>query len=165
MTVLKYGAALICMGCLVWAVSVRASVSAGPEAVFRAYADAVNAGSIDRVRSLLSPGIARPPFSRCPPTLGDFDCAVSYLNETAVKRHSIITTLSVRVQGDIALAKLELRNDATKAAGLDRISGTDRLRVRDGKIVEFAFLRDEQDPQTMKFFQFMMAHGGPPGRR
>ena len=165
MAALNYGVALLCATFLAYATPSRASGPRAPDAVFRAYAEAVNAGSINNVQALLARNIARPPFSRCPPAMGNFDCAVSYLEETTVKRHSTLATQSLQVQGDVALARVELRNDATKAAGVERIAGTDRLRVRDGKIVEFAFLRNEQDPQTMKFFQFMMAHGGPPQRR
>ena len=145
-------------------IACRAAAAENPAAAFRAYSDAVNAGDIDALKPLLSPAMSRPPLARCPPAQSGHDCMIGYITETVIQRHGRLATLAVAVTGDTAFATVELRNDMTRTAGIDRIRGTDRVRVKDGLIVAFAFLPDPHDSQTATFFDYMRQHAGPPPR-
>lgn len=146
--------------CLVVALGVAAlaapvAAKHGPAMVFAAYVKAVNAGDVHAVEALVAADARMQQRGICPPSASARACLIDYLEKTVVERHSTITPLHVSVDGDTALAKLELRSDLTRAAGIERLAGTDRVKTANGKIVEFDFARDDNDPQTVKFFEFM----------
>jgi hypothetical protein len=107
------------------------------------------------VDALLAAHAATPPFFPCPAGQTGRACLVTYLNVTVISRHTRFKTIGVRVVGETVFAQLEVRNDLTRAAGVERFKGVDRVTVRNGTIVAFAFLRDLHDPQTAKFFDFV----------
>lgn len=131
----------------------QAAEPPAPAAVFEAYEQAVMTADAGAVEALVAPDAKRPPFFQCPPGQTDRQCLITYLVGTVVTQHTRFTNLGVETSGNTVTAKLEVRNDLTRRAGVDRFTGSDRVKVKNGKIVEFAFLRDEQDPQTVTFFQ------------
>ena len=87
---------------------------------------------------------------------------------TVVDQHTRLLPVRTVISADTIKVRLEVRNDLTRAAGVERFTGSDHITVRHGKIVSFAFVPDAHDPQTIKFFKYMrttlksMPGGGPP---
>ena len=89
-------------GALIMAASV-AQAAGTPASVFDAYTQAVNSGQIAALRPLVAASIAQPPFARCPPAQSGYDCMISYVDETVIKRHGQLTTNKVDVKGNTVL--------------------------------------------------------------
>ncbi len=139
-----------------------------PLAVARAYIAAVNAGDMAAVDALIASEARRPPRNFCQPDMPDRDCLLSYLKATVVTQHTTLLPVKTSVVADTVKVRLEVRNDLTRAAHVDRFTGADQITVRGGKIVDFAFVPNEHDAQTVKFFKYMRSTldarpgGGPP---
>lgn len=123
-----------------------------PAAVFDSYLQAVHARDMESVMALISDDVARVNYPGCTPDMDNKACLATYVQQAVVDAAGEIVVQSVAVQGDTLLAKLELRSDLTRRAGVERALGTDRLRVLDNHIVEFAFIPDFADEQTATFF-------------
>jgi hypothetical protein len=139
-----------------------------PKAVLDAYLAGVNGGDMHAVEALIAPHPGRPPRNFCPAEMPDRECLLSYLEQTVVTQHTQLLPLKTTAAGSTVVVTLEVRNDLTRAAGVERFTGTDHIKVNHGKIVDFAFVPDSTDPQTVRFFKYMRSTlnsrpgGGPP---
>jgi predicted SnoaL-like aldol condensation-catalyzing enzyme len=123
-----------------------------PVAVFNRYVQAVHAADMPAVRSLIAADVERSDYPACTAQMDNAACLAFYIDQTVVKPQAQITVVAVAVRGDEITAKLEVRSALYQKAGVERIVGSDVLRISDGKIRAFRFVPDFQDPPTVTFF-------------
>ena len=136
------------------------SAGGDPVAVFRRAIDARNRGDVagflesfadDAVR------VDRP--------CGAQGCvgkeAIRRTTEEDVKGHINVTVLSAGNAGGTVIARTEIRNDAAKAQGLDRMISIYAVEVRGGQIVGWRSVPDLSDPQTAGAQPSGAASGSP----
>ena len=133
-------------------IAAGAHAQPGPDAVVERYVTAVNGGDMATVRSLIAEEVARSDFVGCTAAMSNKDCLAFYIDTTVVGQHGVIKVMHSEHHGDDVHARLELRTDGTRRAGVERAVGTDVVKVRDGKIVFFRFVPDFADEQTATFF-------------
>ena len=121
-------------------------------AVFSRYVQAVHAADMPAVRALIAPDVERSDFIGCAPQMDNVSCLALYIEQTVVKPGARIDIVSVEVQGDELSAKLEVRSALYQKAGVERIVGSDVLRIVDGQIRAFRFVPDFKDEPTARFF-------------
>jgi hypothetical protein len=145
-----------------WSVHAQTSANTDPHALFAGYVRAVNAGDKTALRNLISEQVERSSYRGCKPETSNRDCLLSYIVNTVIGNHGVIQeTESFGVDGDTLYAGLELRSDAIRAAGSERIVGVDKIRFKDNQIVSLAFLPNLRDAQTRKYFDHIRATGTP----
>jgi hypothetical protein len=79
-------------------------------------------------------------------------CLAHYIETTVVPPPVRFTVLRRQLDGDTVSARLEVRSPWHSKAGIDRIVGTDVVRVRNGLIHGFRFVPDFGDGSTAIFF-------------
>lgn len=126
--------------------------SPSPSAVFDRYVNAVHAGDMTTVRSLIATDVERSDFPGCRPEMDNATCLAHYIEATVVKPGARMTERRRSVDGDTVTAELEVRSPLYTRAGAERIVGRDVLRVRDGLIRSFRFIPDFSDEPTAVFF-------------
>lgn len=142
--------------------TVNGRMQNNPSAVFDRYLEAVHSRDMDGVLALVSDDVARVNYPGCTDEMDNKACLGTYVKQAVVDAAGKITVRSLEVSGDTVFAKLELRSDLTRRAGVDRALGTDRVRVLENRIIEFAFIPDFADEQTVAFFGSLGIH--PPER-
>lgn len=135
---------------------------AGPLETFQRYVRAANAADMEAVGALISEHVERSDFVGCTPAMDDKACLVHYIRTTVVAAHGRLNEISTELHGDTVQARVELRSSLTAKVGVERVVGTDVVRVADGQIVAFRFVPDFNDDQTVAFFA---ALGVGPGAR
>lgn len=133
-------------------IAAGAQAQPGPEAVVERYVKAANAGDMATIRALIADDVARSDFVGCTAAMNNKDCLVFYIETTVVGQHGAIKVTGHERHGDEVHARLELRTDGTRRAGVERALGTDIVKVNNGKIVFFRFVPDFGDEQTAIFF-------------
>jgi len=63
------------------------------------------------------------------------------------------------VSGTTVTARMEVANDAVRAAGLDRVVYSYLVEVRDGKLTSLRAVQDASDPQTAAFVAYQSTTG------
>ena len=63
------------------------------------------------------------------------------------------------VSGTTVTARMEVANDAVRAAGLDRVVYAYTVDVRDGKLTSLRAVQDASDPQTAAFVAYQSTTG------
>ena len=121
----------------------HAAAPAEPQAVFDRYVQAVHAADAGAVRALIAPDVERSDY----PT-----CLALYIDQTVVQPRARLTVLSVEVRASELTARLEVRSTLYEKAGVERIVGSDVLRIEGGQIRAFRFVPDFTDPATARFF-------------
>jgi hypothetical protein len=141
--------------------SVSAQTTGAPAAVFTRYVDAYNRGDVDGVVTLFADDAsilhgmctaASPCTTRA---------AIRAQTERDIAGHIRLSTGDVNVAGDTLTLREEIRNDAIRAAGLERIVGNTSFQVRGDQIVSVVFQRDVDDPQTSAFIRVQQAQAVP----
>jgi predicted SnoaL-like aldol condensation-catalyzing enzyme len=131
----------------------NAAQPATPTAVFEQYVQAVHAADMAAVRALIASDVERSDFVGCTPQMDNPACLAFYIEQTVVKPRAQLKVISVQLRGDELHARLEVRSELyRKTAGVERIVGTDVLRITDGKIHAFRFIPDFNDEATASFF-------------
>jgi hypothetical protein len=64
------------------------------------------------------------------------------------------------LSGTTVTARMEVANDAVRAAGLDRVVYSYTVDVRDGKLTSLRAVQDASDPQTAAFVAYESTRGG-----
>lgn len=126
-----------------------------PDEVFNRYVQQVNAGDMAAVRDLIADQVARSDFVGCTDDMNNKECLGFYIDTTVVSQHGRIHVLHSERHGDEVRATLELRTDGMRRAGVERVVGTDVVRVREGRIVSFHFVPAFGDDQTATFFAML----------
>jgi hypothetical protein len=73
-----------------------------------------------------------------------------------------LTIVDSQVSENTVSIRIELRGTPMRAAGVDRIVGTDTIEVRGDKIAALRFMADVTDPQTAKFREWVRTQSQPP---
>jgi hypothetical protein len=120
--------------------------------VFDRYVNAANAGDMATVKALISPEVARSDFVGCQPEMDNPSCLAHYIQTTIVDPKGQITVLRRQDDGDTVTALLEVRSEASRRVGVERIVGRDIVRVENGLIKSFHFVPDFGDEATATFF-------------
>lgn len=120
--------------------------------VFARYVQAVHTRDIEAVRALISERVERSDYAGCHPEMDNKACLVHYIQQTVINVNGRFTVLREEMHGDTFHAELEVRSEAAALAGVERIVGTDIVRVTDGLIVGFRFVPHFSDEQTATFF-------------
>jgi hypothetical protein len=79
----------------------------------------------------------------------------SYIQETVIEQNGHITLQDLSDDGDSIQARIELQSDRIKQAGLNRIMGTEKFWINDGRIRGFLFEMNLVDDETKRFFDFI----------
>jgi hypothetical protein len=131
-------------------------------ALFARYVQVVNAGDKSGLRALISEDVERSPYRGCTAAMSNRDCLIAYIANTVLDRHGHIKpTDSYGVDGDTIYAGLELRSDVIRAAGVERVFGIDKIKIKNNQITGLAFLPNLQDAQTRTYFEHIRATGTP----
>lgn len=140
------------LGLSIVAASSGAGAAESPDAVFDRYVAAVHAGDMATVRALIAPDVERSDYVGCRPEMDNPTCLAHYVETTVVQPKARFTVLRRQLDGDTVSARLEVRSPWHSQAGIERIVGTDVVRVRDGLIRGFRFVPDFSDESTAIFF-------------
>jgi hypothetical protein len=125
---------------------------ASPQQVFDRYVAHVNAGDMTAITALISENVERSDYVRCTAAMSNKACLVAYIDQTVVSVEGRIKTLKSEVRGDTVHALLEVQSKTARGFGLERIVGTDIVRVQGGLITAFRFVPEFADEQTATFF-------------
>ena len=128
--------------------SVTRGQEADPAAIFRQYADAVNAGDVDGALALFTEDATWVRGGRCPPGACAGQAAVRAELEKDVADHHQIDIVDTQVSDNVLTARVELRTDGTRAAGVERIIQVFTVEFRGDKISALQARPDLTDPQT-----------------
>jgi hypothetical protein len=140
------------LAALALATSSMAWAADTPDAVFDRYVTAVHAGDMAKVRTLIAPDVERSDFVGCRPDMDNPACLAHYIEATVVRPKAQFAVMRRQLDGDTVTAVLEVRSPLYTQAGVERIVGTDIVRVRNGLIQSFRFVPDFADEPTAVFF-------------
>jgi hypothetical protein len=143
--------------------SVTVTLAQGdPAAVARRYVEAVNSGNVTAIVALFTDDATVAHGRVCtPPCVAD-PAAVRRQYEQDVANAVKLTIIDTRVSGNTVALRMELFVTAMRAAGVERIIGTDTIEVRGDKIASLRFAPDLNDPQTTKFREWTRTQTQPP---
>ena len=145
---------------MTWAVATMVLAAGGGSAyagvsasdVFERYVSAANAGDMAAVKALISPEVERSDFVGCRPEMDNPSCLAHYIQATIVDPKGRLTVLRRTNEGNTVTAWLEVRSEASRRVGVERIVGRDIVRVENGLIKSFHFVPDFGDEATATFF-------------
>ena len=133
-----------------------------PLSVARHYVEAVNRGDVTEIVALFTDDATVAHGRVCtPPCVGDL-AAVRRQYEQDVANAVKLTIVDSKVSGSTVSIRIELRATSIRTAGVDRIVGTDTIEVRENKISALRFMVDSNDPQTVKFREWVRMQSQPP---
>lgn len=133
-----------------------------PLSAARRYVDAVNRGDVTEIVALFTDDATVAHGRVCtPPCVGDL-AAVRRQYEQDVANAVKLTIIDSQVSENTVSIRIELRGTPMRAAGVDRIVGTDTIEVRGDKIAALRFMPDMTDPQTAKFREWVRTQSQPP---
>ena len=121
-----------------------------------AYIEAVDRHDIDAVMVLFASD-AELLNSRYRPKIAAEGLALirAYIQETVIQQNGHITLQDLSDDGDSIHANIELQSERITQAGLNRILGTEKFWITDGKIKGFSFEMNLVDDETKRFFDFI----------
>ena len=145
-----------------WGAVASALAQGDPLSVARRYVDAVNHGDVTQIDALFTDDATVAHGRVCtPPCVGDL-AAVRRQYEQDVANAVQLTIVDSQVSENTVSIRIELRGTPMRAAGVDRIVGTDTIEVRGDKIAALRFMADVSDPQTAKFREWVRTQSQPP---
>ncbi len=149
------------MSCCFFALS-TSTLGQDPGAVARRYVEAVNRGDVTAIVALFTDDATVAHGRVCtPPCVAD-PAAVRRQYEQDVANGVKLTIVDTHVSGHTVALRVELFVTAMRAAGVERIIGTDTIEVRGDKIASLRFAPDLNDPQTAKFREWTRIQSQPP---
>lgn len=138
---------------LLGAQGIYAKAAASPEVVFQHYVEAIHAQDMQRIRGLIAKDVQRSDYVKCSAEMDNLTCLTTYIEDTIVKPGAKISILSSEVQGDQLTATVEIRSALyQQVAAAERIVGTEKIQVKNGKIYDLHFIPDFKDEATARFF-------------
>ena len=134
------------------ALPAEAQSTTSPAQLALGWGDAINRGDAAAAAALFAPdGI----FVGVQPCLVPTPCVgpanVVKRSAAAVAVHDVVTAGTPTVAGDLVQVRSEVRNDGTRAAGVDRIVLTFWTTVQGDKITSLVAQWDLQDEQTARY--------------
>jgi len=149
------------MSCCFFALS-SSTLAQDPGAVARRYVEAVNRGDVTAIVALFTDDATVAHGRVCtPPCVAD-PAAVRRQYEQDVANGVKLTIVDSQVSGNTVAIRMELVAIPMRAAGVDRIVGTDTIEVRGDKIASLRFAPDLNDPETAKFREWTRTQNQPP---
>ena len=137
---------------------------ADPAAIFGEFVDAVNEGDVDAALSLFTEDATWIRGGRCPPGACAGQAAIRTELEKDIADHHRIDIIDVEVTGSTLTARVELRTDATRKAGIDRAIQIFTVAFEGNKISALQVRPDFTDPETAELRNRMLpTTGGGPG--
>ena len=133
-----------------------------PAAVARRYVDTFNRGDVTGVVALFTDDATVAHGRICTPACVADPAAVRRQDESDIANSVQLTIVDSHVSGNTVAIRIELRGNPARAAGVERIVGTDTIEVRSDKITSLRFAADLSDPQTVRFRDWARAQGRPP---
>ena len=130
----------------------NAHAGASATEVFERYVAAANAGDMAAVKALISPEVERSDFVGCQAEMDNPSCLAHYIQTTIIDPKGHLSVLRHTNEGHTVTAWLEVRSDASRRVGVERIVGRDIVRVDNGLIKSFHFVPDFGDEATATFF-------------
>lgn len=127
-------------------------------AVFRAFLDAVNRGDATAARALLAANATWERGGQCPPGRCAGQARLGEEIDRDVANHHRLEIVQLDVSGPTVTARVELRTEGTRTAGVERVIQLFVVTVADAKITALRAENDLDDPQTAAF-------AGPRGGR
>src|SRR5215216_5240980 len=120
-----------------------------PVAVFQQVVDARNQGDLDGVMGLIGDDAVRQDGACQPNCIGKAALRRSF--QQNIDEHFQATVLAAQSNGSTVSARAELRSDAFRARGAERIISDFNVEVRNGKITLWSSTLDTNDPQTAAY--------------
>ena len=120
-------------------------------AIFRQFTDAVNAGDVDVALATFTEDATWVRGGRCPPGGCTGQAAIRGELEKDVADHHRIDIVDTQVSGSTLTARVELRTDGTRAAGVERIIQMFTVEFRGDKMSALRARPDLTDSQTAAF--------------
>ncbi|HEX5504918.1 MAG TPA: nuclear transport factor 2 family protein [Thermomicrobiales bacterium] len=134
-----------------------------PATVFRRFIDLRNQGDVAGALALVTDDTRFSGGPRCTaasPCVGKAAVGAS-LQDFSTRSHAQATIASgPQVSGTTVRARLEVRDDATRAAGVDRIVTDVTVEMRAGLIANWLSVEDASDPQTARFLAYVRQQQG-----
>jgi len=153
----------VLLACGAVAASTSVLAQGDPLSAARRYVDAVNRGDVTEIVALFTDDATVSHGRICtPPCVGDLG-AVRRQYEQDVASAVQLTIVDSQVSGNTVSIRIELRGIPMRAAGVDRIVGTDTIEVRGDKIASLRYTSDVNDPQTAKYREWVRTHLSRPG--
>src|SRR5713101_3962909 len=150
------------MSCCFFALSTLTLAQGDPGAVARRYVEAVNRGDVTAIVVPFTDDATVAHGRVCtPPCVAD-PAAVRRQYEQDVANGVKLTIVDSQVSGNTVAIRMELVSIPMRAAGVDRIVGTDTIEVRGDKITSLRFAPDLNDSQTAKFREWTRTQSQPP---
>ena len=131
--------------------SVTRGQEADPAAIFRQYAEAVNAGDVDGALALFTEDATWVRGGRCPPGACAGQAAVRAELETEVANNHRSDIIDIQVTDSTLTARAEFQTDRTREAGVERIVLAYTVELRGDQISALQARPDLTDPQTAAF--------------
>ena len=120
-------------------------------AVFRAFVDAINRGDATAALALIAANATWERGGQCPPGQCVGLARLAQEVERDVANHHRMDIAALDGSADSVTVRIELRNDGTRRAGVERTIQTFAVAVADGKIVSLRATNDLTDPLTAEF--------------
>jgi ketosteroid isomerase-like protein len=117
---------------------------------------AVNAGDLETAVSLLADDVVFAGSGNCFPAACTGKDAIRKEITEEIALHTHVTRISYTVDGNVVSGRLAVTNDATRAAGIERLISAYFEIWSNGKNIANATLLDKTDPETARF---LAAHG------
>jgi ketosteroid isomerase-like protein len=140
------GVATLALLAFVPAVSAQAT---DPLSVLQRYYDARNRGDLAGALSVVAPD-ATYTTGPCAPVCAGVDDIQKRELEPSMANGGQYTMVSVDVSGTTVTFQIEVRNNITRLAGIDRFLNAITADIRDGKIVTYQAVSLPDDPQTVR---------------
>ncbi len=142
-----------------------AAAAEDPATVFRRFIDARNQGDVAGALALVTDDIRVIGGPRCTesaPCVGK-DAVRADLQAFSTTNHAQSTIVGTpQLTGATVRARIEARDDSTRAAGVDRFVNDVTVETRDGKIASLHAVPDTSDPQTARYLAYVRGLQGQP---
>ncbi len=138
--------------------AIPAMVAQGADlaAIFGQFADAVNQGDVDAALALFTEDATWVRGGVCPPGACVGQAAIRTEIERDIANNHQLDIVDIQVSGTTLTARVEVRTDATRAAGVERIIQVFTLEFREDKISALQLRPDLTDPETAALAGSMM---------
>ena len=130
-----------------------------PASVFHEFLEAENRGDRAAALSSVTDDVMITGLGSCSKTPCVGKDAIRREIDRAESVHTEHSRMDVKnISRDTATGRLEHKNDASRAAGIDRFMVLVTVKLRDGKIASISRKLDASDPQTQTFIKWQQSH-------
>jgi ketosteroid isomerase-like protein len=126
-----------------------------PAAVLQRLSEAISNGDLAAAMELFTDDAVFLGGPTCFPTACLGRAAIEREMTTEIAGHTQVMTTSLGSDGNLVTGRSEIREDATHAAGVERITEGFVAVIRDGRVASLVTTLDVTDPQTLRFLAFV----------